>query len=45
MGPYYVSGGYDLHLDGSVVAFSIYVRYCGTACVISPLGGVPLYIP
>ena len=33
MDSYYVCCGYDLHLDKSVVAFSIYVRYCGTACV------------
>ena len=33
MDSYYVSCGYDLHLDRSVVAFSVYVRYCGTACV------------
>ena len=33
MDSYYVCCGYDLHLDRSVVAFSIYVRYCGTACV------------
>ena len=33
MDSYYVCCGYDLHLDKSIVAFSIYVRYCGTACV------------
>ena len=34
MGPYYVCGDYDLHLDRSVVDFFfIYLRYCGTACV------------
>ena len=33
MDSYYVCCGYDLHLDMSVVAFSLYVRYCGTACV------------
>ena len=33
MDSYYVCCGYDLHLDRSVVAFSIYVRYCGIACV------------
>ena len=36
MDSYYVCCGYDLHLDRSVLVFflfSIYVRYCGTACV------------
>ena len=33
MSPYYVCCGYDLHLGRSVVDFSIYLRYCGTACV------------
>ena len=33
MGPYYVCCGYDLHLDRSVVDFSIQLRCCGAACV------------
>ena len=35
MGPYYVCCGYDLHLDRSVVDFSILLRYYGIACVYS----------
>ena len=33
MGPYYVCCDYDLHLDRSVMDFSIKLRYCGTTCV------------
>ena len=33
MDSYHVCCWYDLHLDRSVVAFSINVRYSGTACV------------
>ena len=33
MDSYHVCSCYDLHLDRSVMDFSIYVRYCGTACV------------
>ena len=33
MDSYHVCCCHDLHLDRPVVAFSIYVRYCGTACV------------
>ena len=31
MSPYYVCCGYDLHLDRSVVDFSIYLRHCSAA--------------
>ena len=33
MSPYYVCCGYDLHLDRSVMDFSIYLRYCSVACI------------
>ena len=33
MSPYYVCCGYDLHLDRSIVDFSIYLSYCYATCV------------